>query len=153
VSVLLDASTGLDYTYRSHGKTQPTWEGIAAASFDMFIHGFFSSASPVRKFPKPALPQIEEASDDTRSYGTVRFASFPSGDPPSIDKEDSGGRLRPNELQKLKYLSDLFGPKSQFRPYVFSLVFKYSICSLVFQVQCSLETCVLLQCKMKKLVF
>jgi len=105
VSVLLDASTGLDYTYRSHGKTQPTWEGIAAASFDMFIHGFFSS-SPVRKFPKPALPQIEEASDDTRSYGTVRFASFPSGDPPSIDKEDSGGRLRPNELQKLKYLSE-----------------------------------------------
>jgi len=50
VSVLLDASTGEDYTYRSHGKTQPTWEGIAAASFDMFIHGFFSSdpAHPAR---------------------------------------------------------------------------------------------------------
>eukprot|EP00397_Hematodinium_sp_SG-2012_P004549 GEMP01004561.1.p1 GENE.GEMP01004561.1~~GEMP01004561.1.p1 ORF type:complete len:800 (+),score=181.87 GEMP01004561.1:79-2478(+) len=43
VSVLLDAGAGSDWSYRSHGKTQRSSEGLATASLDMFVDGFFSS--------------------------------------------------------------------------------------------------------------
>lgn len=73
------------------------------------LHFDSTSTSPVRKSRKPAFPLVEEAADDTRSYdgySTVRFASFSSDDPPPIVKEDNVSRLKPNELQKLKYISE-----------------------------------------------
>jgi len=49
VSVLLDAGAGAAWSYRSHGKTLRSSEGLASASLDMFQNGVFSS-DPSCKF-------------------------------------------------------------------------------------------------------
>jgi hypothetical protein len=50
VSVLLDAGAGPEWKYSSGGQVQGASEGLAAASIDLFLDGFFSSdkAMPAR---------------------------------------------------------------------------------------------------------
>ena len=62
VSVLLDAGAGNEwkYTEKESGESYNRSEGLAVASFDMFVQGFFSedSKNPFRvdgKFPHLSL--------------------------------------------------------------------------------------------------